>query len=206
MASTSYTETDSNINSSIFIAQNAKYTQDSHIDATISILGTKDAKTKKRKKSKLSNCKRKRKDIISKALFRMCRKYYQSEFYAFCRYASTKKRQPESYYFDQIQSFVKSRYSVDSDQDLCFYMASLINSKDTKKSLRYFVQDEDELVKKEQEITKIHDILYKFTHDKMRSFFEYPQLKFLFSNFVEKQKDNIPKGFGTQLQLMMELA
>lgn len=162
-------------------------------------------KNKKKKRSRLAAPRRRRKDIVYKSLFRRCRKYYQSEFNDFCNYAKVKKRRAANFYYEQMKKFVQNKYGDCNQEELVFFMAALINSKDMIKSAKYFINEES-FDEKIEEINKVHDILYKFTHEKMNQFFEYSQLNFLFKNYVDKQKENIPKGFYQQLELMMALA
>jgi hypothetical protein len=113
-----------------------------------------------KKKSHLSGTTRKRKDIIFKSLLRRCRKFYQTEFNAFCNYSKVKKRRSENFFFDHVAAFTSEKYQNPTIDDLTFYMAALIKSKDTLKSINYFAKgDEDSLKAKTNKIEQIHQIL-----------------------------------------------
>lgn len=163
---------------------------------------TSETKLKRKKRSNLSNTRRRRKDIIFKSILRRCRKFYQSEFNNYCNYSRVKKRRAKSFFFEQIAKFYVNMFGQECPDLLIF--AAFLNSKDTIKSLDLFCPEEQVEVGKER-VNKIHDILYKFTHEKMGVFFEYSLLSSLFKKFVEAEEDSLPKGYKQQLEAMLTL-
>ena len=129
-----------------------------------------------------------------------------------------KKRRSADFFFEQVNNFVIEYFEASAVEDFPFFFAAFINSKDTKtKFISQQVKNElcegyteeqygARLESKIAEVDKIHDMLYRFTHDKMSSFFEYNQLTFLFKTYVKQAKEFIPKGFRDQLDTMLELA
>jgi len=121
------------------------------------------------------------------------------------------------YFYEQIVKYVESKFSVPEFPDFAFYFAAFINPKDTKnrfiraqlERLAGDIQNsnlfESLLLSKSKEVDKIHDILYKFTHDKMTLFFEYKEYAHLFKYYVKTAQDFIPKGFREQLDLMLNM-
>jgi len=85
-------------------------------------------------------------------------------------------------------------------------MAALIYPKDTMKSLKNFTGDsKEDFELKSQEVQKIHQILYKFTHEKMHAFFNWPPLKTLFQTFINLEQGRIPKSLNKQMAAMLSL-
>jgi hypothetical protein len=59
-----------------------------------------------------------------------------------------------------VTAFTSEKYQNPTIDDLTFYMAALIKSKDTLKSINYFTKgDEDSLKAKTNKIEQIHQIL-----------------------------------------------
>lgn len=204
------TKTSSNSFNFDFMAEVLLENDDIDIDVLSETESTHDSKElkpkNKKKRSRLGAPRRRRKDIVFKSLLRRCRKHYQNEFNKFCSYSKVKKRRQDSFFFEQVINFIKVKYAYHQSDNLVFFMAALINSKDMIKSARYFLREDESLEELIAEINKVHDILYKFTHEKMHSFFEYTELRFLFTHYVGDQKQNIPKGFNQQLETMLCLA
>lgn len=172
-------------------------------------------KQKKRRQTKIAAPRRKRKDIVFKSLLRRCKKYFQNEFDHFWNYSKVKKRRAKNYFFENVWQYVDKTFGSSEADNLAFYFASFINSKDTKCRFvdYYFEQNNRKLTDEEgltidpqDEVQNIHDILYKFTHEKMYLFFKCKQLSSLFKHYVTQAQDYIPKGFQEQLSLMLRLS
>ncbi|CAI2382360.1 unnamed protein product [Moneuplotes crassus] len=172
-------------------------------EVDVTHLTSPDCKARRKKRSNLSNTRRRRKDIIFKSILRRCRKYFQSEFNNFCNYSRVKKRRSRTFFFEQITKFYVHMFQEECPDLLIF--SAFLNSKDTIKTIDLYTSEESEIESKKQQVRKIHDILYKFTHEKMGVFFEYSLLNFLFKKFVEVEKESLPKGYMQQLETMQTL-
>lgn len=177
-----------------------------------------DKKMKKRKRyTKISGPRRKRKDIVFKSLLRRCRKYFQADFDHFSNYTKLKKRRSDGYFYEQVNNYVQQKFELVSNSKFSFYFAAFINSKVTKNQYikseiaklypeRYSTFENNTRDKMQEEVEKIHDILYHFTYEKMILFFEYQELGYLFKHFANSTKQYIPKGFHEQLETMLGFA
>jgi hypothetical protein len=151
-----------------------------------------------RKPGKGSRKKRKRRrDVIFKTILRECRRYFQIHLTDLTGFISSKKVRTDDYMYKCMERFNKEALHIDGNFEENFYLAWLLYPQDLIRNVESFVQfqegsntasNKNEL---KETAAKIHDTLYKYSHDKLEFFVSKPQLCFYFCYFYEK-------GAGTE--------
>lgn len=150
---------------------------------------------------------KKRKDVVFKTILRKCRKYYQTVFNLKAGFLKSRKSQPCSYYRECIQKFIDQVVTIKCNHDLSFHMGALLYPQEMVRWIETFIYPEGvktftpkKVVKRKVEshklqVDKLHNILYKYTHEKMKKFISIPELSVIFLNFLEKYMQD-PKEWG----------
>lgn len=151
-----------------------------------------------RKPGKGSRKKRKRRrDVIFKTILRECRRYFQVHLTDLTGFISSKKVRTDDYMYKWMERFNKEALHVDGNFEENFYLAWLLYPQDLIRNIESFMlfQTDSNTASKKKELTetaaRIHDTLYKYSHDKLEFFVSKPQLCFYFWYFYEK-------GSGTE--------
>ena len=141
--------------------------------------------------------KRLRKDVTYKTILRKCRKYYQTSFNDVTGYLKSKKKEPSTFYRACILKFLKGDFQFDTRLNVSFHLGCLLYPQEMVRGIESFVYPDGvknftpkKVVKRkiethEQQVDKLHSILYKFTHEKLDKFIAVPELAAIFMNFIQ---------------------
>jgi hypothetical protein len=138
---------------------------------------------KSRTKQKLFS---RRKDVIIKTLLRKCRKFYLKDFNAKTSYLKTVKRKfGSSAYKSLLEDYINMVFKVPCTEKLLLFMGVFLYKQDLEENLDLFVSPNYtpndgyafEL------ITSVHDILYKYSHQKFYNFSKNEEFKLVFNHF-----------------------
>jgi hypothetical protein len=132
---------------------------------------------------------KRRRDVIFKTILRECRRYYQIQLTELTGFISSKKQRTDDYMYRCMERFNKEFLNLNGSFDENFYLACLIYPQDLIRNLDIFLKHKTGKAKNKtlkQTAQKIHDTLYKYSHDKLDFFVGKPELAFLFCYFYEK--------------------
>lgn len=141
-----------------------------------------------------SNKKRRkrRRDVIFKTILRECRRYFQIQLSNLTGFITSKKPRNDDYMYSCMKRFNIEALGKQGTFEENFYLACLLYPQDLARNLDSFLYEKGvhdfEAARKEykQISQKIHDTLYKYSHDKLDFFVAKPELSFLFCYFYEK--------------------
>lgn len=133
----------------------------------------------------------KRKDVILKTILRKCRRSLQDEFNEYTGYFSNRKMQGHQFLKDCIQKFYDSLPEKPESLDLLFYLGAMLYPQEMSRGVDCFFEcEQDQKVKQRKffrgKIQKVHDVLYRYSHEKMDYFVNVPELSYLYSLFFKK--------------------
>lgn len=133
----------------------------------------------------------KRKDVILKTILRKCRRILQEDFNELTGYFSNRKMQGHQFLKDCIQKFHDSLADKPQSLDLLFYLGAMLYPQEMSRGVDCFFEcDKKERVKQRKfyraKIQKVHDVLYRYSHEKMDYFVNVPELSYLYSIFFKK--------------------
>ena len=133
----------------------------------------------------------KRKDVILKTILRKCRRVLQDEFNQMTGYFSKRKMQGHQFLKDCIQQFHDSIPNKPESLDLLFYLGAILYPQEMSRGVDCFFEcDKKERVKQRKyyraKIQKVHDVLYRYSHEKMDYFVNVKELSYLYSIFYKK--------------------
>ena len=122
----------------------------------------------------------KRKDVIFKTILRKCRRSLQDKFNDLTGYFGNKMLGPQ-FLKDSILAFHNSINSIPSKLDLIFYLGALLYPQEMSRGVDcFFESDKKDRVKLRKvyraKIQKVHDVLYRYSHEKMDYFIKVPEL------------------------------
>jgi len=146
-----------------------------------------------------SNKKRRkrRRDVIFKTILRECRRYFQIQLSNLTGFITSKKPRNDDYMYSCMKRFNIEALGKQGTFEENFYLACLLYPQDLNRNLESFLQengfsDIDAARREYKQISqKIHDTLYKYSHDKLDFFVGKQELAFLFCYFYEN-------GAGTE--------
>mmetsp|Transcript_20481 Transcript_20481/g.23650 ORF Transcript_20481/g.23650 Transcript_20481/m.23650 type:complete len:207 (-) Transcript_20481:103-723(-) len=139
----------------------------------------------------------KRRDVILKTVLRKCRKFYQKKFNSHTKFLKNKKKELSSYYKNCIEQFIAECLPFDTNLNLSFHMGALLYPQEMIRSAEKFVfpngtksSARKKLVKKkvkvyQDQVDILHDILYKFSREKLERFLAIPELAYIFLYYIE---------------------
>jgi len=137
-------------------------------------------------------------DVSYKTILRKCRKYYQQRFNLHTSFLRNKKKEATGFYRDCIDKFITDHVDIKTNLNINFHMASLLYPQEMIKRIESFVYPNGiknftpkKVIKRKLDshkghVEKLHDILYKFTHEKLDKFISVPELALLFMHYIEK--------------------
>jgi len=136
---------------------------------------------------------RKRRDVIFKKILRECRRFFQTKLTGLTGFVASKKPRKDDYMYNCMKKFNIESLGNQGTFEENFYLACLLYPQDLMRNLESFVTKiEDCDIDKEQlkkmykgTAHKIHDTLYKYSHDKLDFFVSKPELSKLFCYFYE---------------------
>jgi hypothetical protein len=142
----------------------------------------------------------KRKDVILKTILRKCRRILQDQFNELTGYFPNKKMHGPQFFKDCIAKFHDSIECKPEQLDLLFYLGAMLYPQEMSRGIDCFFEcDSKERVKFRKvhraKIQKVHDVLYRYSHEKMDYFTSVPELCYLYAMFykeeVKKQEEDV---------------
>ena len=73
------------------------------------------------------------------------------------------------------------------------------------KNLNLFVDKHEEKQDKLLEVKQVYEMLYKFTNEKLKLFFQNNILLMIFKKFAEDEMENLPQSYQLEISKMLEL-
>ncbi|CAI2368657.1 unnamed protein product [Moneuplotes crassus] len=133
----------------------------------------------------------KRKDVILKTILRKCRRVLQDEFNEVTGYFSNRKMQGHQFLKDCIQKFHDTIPVKPESLDLLFYIGAMLYPQEMSRGVDCFFEcEKKDRVKQRKffraKIQKVHDVLYRYSHEKMDYFVKVPELSYLYTMFYQK--------------------
>lgn len=101
-------------------------------------------------------------------------------------------------------------WATRASDELLFSLGCVLYPQDMSKGVdQFFESEKTERVKRRKvlraKIKKVHDVLYKYSHEKMEFFLSVPELSFIFSYFHEQSpQDSSDEAYVCALQQIME--
>lgn len=134
----------------------------------------------------------KRKDVILKTILRKCRRTLQDKFNDLTGYFPKKKTHGSQFLKDCIIQFHDSLETKPEQLDLVFYLGAMLYPQEMGRGVDcFFEADKKERVKFRKvyraKIQKVHDVLYRYSHEKMDYFTSVPELCFLYTLFYKEE-------------------
>lgn len=152
----------------------------------------KSAKSEYTPNSKGSRKRKRRRDVIFKTILRECRRFFQIQLSNVTGFITSKKPRNDDYMYSCMKRFNEEALGKQGTFEENFYLACLLYPQDLIRNMDSFVEKKGvsdfDTARKElkQDCQKIHDTLYKYSHDKLDFFVSKPELSFLFCYFYEK--------------------
>lgn len=127
-----------------------------------------------------------RKDVIIKTLLRKCRKFFLKDFNSQTNYLKTAKRKyGSSVYKTLIELYLDRVFAGNQSEDLLIFMAAFLYPQDLEDSIDLFVSPRYDNSTIKTLLAQIHEILYKYSHQKFSGFSKNPEFQTLFLKFDE---------------------
>jgi hypothetical protein len=159
-------------------------------NSTKRVVETKDDKPISLNKSKRVKLFSRRKDVIIKTLLRKCRKFFLKDFSTRTNYLKTAKRKfGSSVYKTLIEFYLNTVFPNCQSEDLLMFMAAFLYPQDMEDSIDSFVSPTYHYSTIKALLAKIHEILYKYSHQKFDGFSKNSEFKILFMKFDELGSD-----------------
>lgn len=135
---------------------------------------------------------RKRRDVIFKKILRECRRFFQTKLTDLTGFIASKKPRKDDYMYVCMQRFNRESLQKEGTFAENFYLACLLYPQDLARNIDSFLakletEDREAARKKYKAIIhKIHDTLYKYSHDKLDFFVSKHELSALFCYFYQE--------------------
>lgn len=134
----------------------------------------------------------KRKDVILKTILRKCRRVLQDDFNDLTGYFPKRKMQGHQFLKDCVVKFYEAIPNKPSQLNLIFYLGAMLYPQEMSRGVDcFFESDKNERVKHRKlyraKIQKVHDVLYRYSHEKMDYFVNIPELSYLYVIFYQKE-------------------
>lgn len=134
----------------------------------------------------------KRKDVILKTILRKCRRILQDDFNGLTDYFQNRKMQGHQFLKDCVLRFHDSIPNKPEQLDLVFYLGAILYPQEMNRGVDCFFEcDKKDRVKQRKfyraKIQKVHDVLYRYSHEKMDYFVKVPELSYLYTLFYKKE-------------------
>lgn len=149
---------------------------------------------------------RRRRDVVFKKILRECRRYFQTHLCDLTGFVASKKPRKDDYIYKCMERFNIEYLKKEGTFFENFYLACLLYPQDLSRNIDIFIAKKEEPTKEKHKeykglVAKIHDTLYKYSHDKLEFFVSKPELSDLFMHFYNNGAENIKKD----LKLVEEL-
>lgn len=137
----------------------------------------------------------KRKDVILKTILRKCRRILQDEFNNLTDYFQNRKLQGHQFLKECVLKYFNFLNDKPEQLDLVFYIGAMLYPQEMSRGVDCFFDcDKKERVKQRKiyraKIQKVHDVLYRYSHEKMDYFVKVPELSYLYVVFYKKESLN----------------
>lgn len=157
------------------------------------------AKTRKRGKQFS-----RRKDVIIKTLLRKCRKFLTNDFNARTDYIRQKRRLTNKIYFGLLRNYLHSIVSANVSDKLVAFLGAFLYQQDLETTLDSFASPSLTSAEVQEQSDKIHDVLYRYSHQKFRVFIaEHSELTPIFMHFYhhgcESLRDDLEYAAGLEI-------
>lgn len=138
-----------------------------------------------------SKRRKKRRDVTFKTILRECRRYFQNQISNLTGFISSKKARNDDYMYTCMKRFNLEILGTSGTFRQNFYLACLLYPQDLSRNLDRFLEHKEDNNMSEHRkthkeiIQKIHDTLYKYSHEKFEYFASVPEISFLFCYYYE---------------------
>jgi len=133
-----------------------------------------------------------RKDVIIKTLLRKCRKFFLKDFNSKTNYLKTAKRKfGSSIYKTLLEDYINSVFQVDCSEKMLIFLGVFLYQQDLEDNLDLFTSPNYSPKEIKKLITTVHEILYKYSHQKFYYFSKNKEFKFLFTYFEKLGTDEV---------------
>jgi len=134
---------------------------------------------------------KRRRDVIFKTILRECRRFFQIQLSNLTGFITSKKPRNDNYMYSCMQRFNIEALGKQGTFEENFYLACLLYPQDLIRNIDNFIDKKvsnnesarDRYVEIAQ---RIHDTLYRYSHEKLDFFVSRLELSFLFCYFYEK--------------------
>ena len=147
---------------------------------------------------------RKRKDVVLKTALRKCRKYLQQRLVSLTGFVCSKKVKENDPLLPALDKLLEEMPQAPEKLKILFFMAALLYPTDAKRNVDKFISSPKEKASTLKLIQNVHDVLYKYSHEKLKYFCSVPELAFLFEHYYhhgDAQEDTDP-GFQQALKVI----
>lgn len=143
-----------------------------------------------------------RKDVIIKTLLRKCRKFFLKDFNIKTNYLKSSKRKfGSSVYKTLLDDYITKVFKIPCNEKLLLFMGVFLYQTDLEENLDLFVSPNYTPKDIKQLIVSVHNILYKYSHQKFDNFSKNEEFKFVFTYFDEVGTDEIKQDHEYALGL-----
>lgn len=145
---------------------------------------------KRRKTPKSNKKKRRRRDVVFKRILRECRRFFQTHLSELTGFVASKKPRTDDHFYQCMEKFNIEYLDLAGTFEQNFYLACLLYPQDLARNINIFIAKKEEPTKESQKfyksiVAKIHDTLYKYSHEKLEYFVSIEELSNLFMYFYE---------------------
>lgn len=146
---------------------------------------------RKQKKAKVFH---RRKDVIIKTLLRKCRKYFLKDFNAKTSYLKTAKRKHgSSVYKTLLEEYINKVFNIKRDDDLLMFLGVFLYQQDLEDNLDQFLGPNFTPAAVKNLLSSVHEILYKYSHQKFNSFSKNQEFALVFRHFDKHGSESLKK-------------
>lgn len=145
-----------------------------------------------------------RKDVKYKTLLRRCRRFFQKAFDSETTYLTRRRFKGPGFFKEQVSKFAQEIMPEgwEPSLELEFYLASFLYPQHIMENIAPFLREGQDVEAYRTIAAKIHDILYNYTHIKLRAFTKMQELAFLFRVYYKRgaEKEKADKQLGECLE------
>ena len=125
-----------------------------------------------------------RTDLPCKAVIRQCRKHYNTKLQKKCDYIIKKRGKDSGFYARCIRETLADELDLPATDRIVFFLAAFMYPKDADKFLDSLLPADMERETAKAMIKDLHDLRVKFTHERLNSFIEIPEMQRIFIKFA----------------------
>jgi hypothetical protein len=140
--------------------------------------------------------KRRRRDVVFKRILRECRRFFQVQLSELTGFVASKKPRKDDYMYKCMERFNMEYLDKEGTFEQNFYLACLLYPQDLARNVDIFIEKREIPTKENHRVykdivCKIHETLYKYSHDKLEYFVSIPEISELFMYFYDNGAGNI---------------